>query len=126
MDRQIPNSYNQRSIHLLRGDRRARQQEIPAFFNIEIKEDTDREGICKLLDGEIVRKLRTKREIERKFKDDHRKFQYDIWVLPQRMGVRKLFRYKKGKLTHFMTEGGMRTKAEMYMEAHIIPMDVDE
>ena len=66
--------------------------------------------------------------MEKKFNDKKRNFKYDLWVLPQttKTGVRKMFRYGKGKVTQFMSARGVNVEEAVYMEAHIVPMEVDD
>ena len=77
-------------------------------------------------DGEMRRRPLSKNnaEIEKRFsKDVKRKFKYELWALPQKKGVRKIFRYKKDKLTQFMPRDATKAKKDqgirLYFERRV-------
>jgi hypothetical protein len=107
-------------------NRRKEEPLVPQTFNIKVKEDHDLDDIYNLLDNELRRKVGGRKKMETRFKDNKRQFQYDLWVRPQMTGVRKMFRYRKGKVMQFMTARGVNLKEDVYMEANIVPMAMDD
>lgn len=97
----------------------------PETFRIQVRESHDMNGIYEMLESELQRRSGGKTSKGKASKNKSGKHKYDLWVLPQGNGVSKMLRYSKGKVTRFMTPKGVQNKQDVYMEAHIIPMDVD-
>ena len=100
---------------------------FPTHLQLTIEKDDTVTTISKHLDEELKKtKVSTTTEteshqrlFERPLKD---KWNYQLWILPQKDGARKMFRYHEGRLTSFLNaekveEGGTR----LYIEAHIVP-----
>ena len=112
-------------VHYTEDNEREDKSLIPETFNIKVKAGHSVDDIYGFLDDELRRAVDGKKRMEKLFKEKARKFKYDLWVLPQKSGVRKMFRYREDKVTRFMTTKGVKDKEDVYMQAHVVPMEVD-
>lgn len=101
---------------------------FPRNLRFDIEESDTVESINEVICSEIRRRedqhgiaIDSGQLFERRH---NKKWAMELWVLPQRPGPCKLFQYKEGKLSAFLSPSLRVRKKDkrLYMEAHIVPV----